>query len=97
MDETLSLNENNSPNKNDKKELTKFGKFINALKSYFSKPSNVILVIFAIILSLTVIVPLISCYFLRVKSLLIKVKIITRARKSNSSMCLQYGTKHQHY
>lgn len=59
MDETLSLNENNSPNKDDKKELTKFGKFINALKSYFSKPSNVILVIFAIILSLTVIIPLI--------------------------------------
>lgn len=40
------------------KKLTKFGKFLNRLKTYFSKPSNVIIVIFAVVLTLLVLLPL---------------------------------------
>lgn len=36
-----------------------FAKFLNFLKSYFSKPSNIILIIFAILLTLTVVIPLV--------------------------------------
>lgn len=50
-DSNLSLvdENNNSPNNNnnnEKKELSKTGRFFNVLKSFFSKPSNIILVIF---------------------------------------------------
>jgi iron(III) transport system permease protein len=41
------------------KKLTKFGKFLNSLMTYFSKPSNVIVVIFAVLLTGLVLVPLI--------------------------------------
>lgn len=64
MDETLPLNENqnNSSNNNENNEaksLSTFGKILNSLKSYFSKPSNIILVVFAIILAITVLIPLV--------------------------------------
>ena len=39
--------------------LTPFQKKINAIKTYVRKPSNLILIIFAVLLTLTVIVPLI--------------------------------------
>lgn len=60
MDETISLEPHN-PKSNDpqKKQLTKFGKILNDLKTYFSKPSNIILVLFAILLTITVLIPLI--------------------------------------
>lgn len=45
MNETLSLDENKTPEGKNKDELSKFGKILNALKTYFSKPSNIILVI----------------------------------------------------
>ena len=50
MDETLPLNENqnnssNNNENNEKKSLSTFGKILNSLKSYFSKPSNIILVV----------------------------------------------------
>ena len=37
-----------------------FRKFFNSIKTYFSKPQNVILIVFFILLSLTVVVPLFS-------------------------------------
>ena len=59
MSDTKTINENKTPNKDANGNLTKFGKFLNFLKSYFSKPSNIILIIFAILLTLTVVIPLI--------------------------------------
>ena len=59
MNETLSLDENKTPEGKNKDELSKFGKILNALKTYFSKPSNIILVIFAILLTITVVIPLV--------------------------------------
>lgn len=44
---------------NEMKPLTPFKKKMNGLKSYFSKPSNIIVVIFAIILTLSVAIPLV--------------------------------------
>lgn len=58
MDETMSL-EPNTPKNDNKKNLSKTGKFFNSIKSYFSKPSNIILVIFAVLLTVTVLLPLI--------------------------------------
>lgn len=63
-DSNLSLvdENNNSPNNNnnnEKKELSKTGRFFNVLKSFFSKPSNIILVIFSVILTVFVIIPLV--------------------------------------
>ena len=52
IDNKASLNKN-------EKTLTPFKKKLNLLGTYFSKPSNIILVIFAIILTLTVVIPLI--------------------------------------
>ena len=52
IDNKASLNKN-------EKTLTPFKKKLNLLGAYFSKPSNIILVIFAIILTLTVVIPLI--------------------------------------
>lgn len=59
MNETLSLDENKTPEGKNKDELSKFGKILNALKTYFSKPSNIILVIFVILLTITVVIPLV--------------------------------------
>lgn len=59
MDETISLEPQNPQNNKEKRDLTKLGKFFNFLKSYFSKPSNIIIVIFAIVLTITVLLPLI--------------------------------------
>ena len=39
--------------------LTPFQKKLNSLKTYVSKPSNLILIIFALVLTVTVIIPLI--------------------------------------
>lgn len=59
MSDTISINENKTPNNGEKGELKGFAKFLNFLKSYFSKPSNIILIIFAILLTLTVVIPLV--------------------------------------
>lgn len=59
MSDTISINENKTPDNGDKGELKGFAKFLNFLKSYFSKPSNIILIIFAILLTLTVVIPLV--------------------------------------
>lgn len=59
MSDTISINENKTPDNGEKGELKGFAKFLNFLKSYFSKPSNIILIIFAILLTLTVVVPLV--------------------------------------
>lgn len=59
MSDTISINENKTPDNGEKGELKGFAKFLNFLKSYFSKPSNIILIIFAILLTLTVVIPLV--------------------------------------
>lgn len=59
MSDTISINENKTPDNGKKGELKGFAKFLNFLKSYFSKPSNIILIIFAILLTLTVVIPLV--------------------------------------
>lgn len=59
MSDTISINENKTPDNGEKSELKGFAKFLNFLKSYFSKPSNIILIIFAILLTLTVVIPLV--------------------------------------
>lgn len=59
MSDTISINENKTPDNDEKGELKGFAKFLNFLKSYFSKPSNIILIIFAILLTLTVVIPLV--------------------------------------
>lgn len=59
MSDTISINENKTPDNGEKCELKGFAKFLNFLKSYFSKPSNIILIIFAILLTLTVVIPLV--------------------------------------
>lgn len=59
MSDTISINENKTPANGKKGELKGFAKFLNFLKSYFSKPSNIILIIFAILLTLTVVIPLV--------------------------------------
>ena len=59
MSDTISINENKTPDNGEKGELKGFEKFLNFLKSYFSKPSNIILIIFAILLTLTVVIPLV--------------------------------------
>ena len=46
----------------NKAVLTPFQKKLNSLKTYVSKPSNLILIIFALVLTVTVIIPLI--YFI---------------------------------
>lgn len=42
MSDTISINENKTPDNGEKGELKGFAKFLNFLKSYFSKPSNII-------------------------------------------------------
>lgn len=42
-----------------RKELTPFQKKMNALKAYLAKPSNVILIFFAVLLTVTVLIPLV--------------------------------------
>ena len=59
MSDTISINENKTPDNGKKGELKGFAKFLNFLKSYFSKPSNIIFIIFAILLTLTVVIPLV--------------------------------------
>lgn len=59
MSDTISINENKTPDNGEKGELKGFAKFLNFLKSYFSKPSNIILIIFGILLTLTVVIPLV--------------------------------------
>lgn len=59
MSDIISINENKTPDNGEKGELKGFAKFLNFLKSYFSKPSNIILIIFAILLTLTVVIPLV--------------------------------------
>lgn len=59
MSDTISINENKTPDNGEKGELKGFAEFLNFLKSYFSKPSNIILIIFAILLTLTVVIPLV--------------------------------------
>lgn len=59
MSDTISINENKTPDNGEKGELKGFAKFLNFLKSYFSKPSNIILIIFAFLLTLTVVIPLV--------------------------------------
>lgn len=59
MSDTISINENKTSYNGEKGELKGFAKFLNFLKSYFSKPSNIILIIFAILLTLTVVIPLV--------------------------------------
>lgn len=59
MSDTISIIENKTPDNGEKGELKGFAKFLNFLKSYFSKPSNIILIIFAILLTLTVVIPLV--------------------------------------
>ncbi len=59
MSDTISINENKTPDNGEKGELKGFAKFLNFLKSYFSKPSNIILIIFAILLTLAVVIPLV--------------------------------------
>ena len=59
MSDTIFINENKTPDNGEKGELKGFAKFLNFLKSYFSKPSNIILIIFAILLTLTVVIPLV--------------------------------------
>lgn len=59
MSDTISINENKTPDNGEKGELKGYAKFLNFLKSYFSKPSNIILIIFAILLTLTVVIPLV--------------------------------------
>ena len=59
MSDTISINENKTPDNGEKGELKGFAKFLNFLKSYLSKPSNIILIIFAILLTLTVVIPLV--------------------------------------
>ena len=59
MSDTISINENKTPDNGEKGELKGFAKFLNFLKSYFSKPSNIILIIFTILLTLTVVIPLV--------------------------------------
>lgn len=44
---------------NEIKELTPFQKKMNALKAYLSKPSNIILIFFAVLLTVTVLIPLV--------------------------------------
>lgn len=44
---------------NPKKTMTKKDRFFNNLKGYLSKPSNIILICFAVLLSVTVIMPLV--------------------------------------
>lgn len=62
MSDTISINENKTPDNGEKGELKGFAKFLNFLKSYFSKPSNIILIIFAILLTLTVVIPLVFLF-----------------------------------
>lgn len=60
MDNSLTLPKDNpetTPPSNDK-PLTRWQKIWNAIKTYFSKPANIILVIFAVLLSITVVLPL---------------------------------------
>lgn len=65
MEYTFKINvkgykeEDNKKPLKENKNLSGFAKFLNYLKTYFSKPSNIILVIFAIILTITVLIPLI--------------------------------------
>ena len=59
MSDTISINENKTPDNGEKGELKGFAKFLNFLKSYFSKPSNIRSIIFAILLTLTVVIPLV--------------------------------------
>ena len=40
------------------KKLSKFGKILNSIKTYLSKPSNVIVVVFAVLLTSFVLIPL---------------------------------------
>ena len=51
--------ENNIVNFENRATLTPFQKKMNNLKAYVSKPSNLILIIFALVLTITVIIPLI--------------------------------------
>ena len=64
MSDTISINENKTPDNGEKGELKGFAKFLNFLKSYFSKPSTIILIIFAILLTLTVVIPLLFLFIL---------------------------------
>ena len=60
MANSLTLPKDNpetTPPSNDK-PLTRWQKIWNAIKTYFSKPANIILVIFAVLLSITVVLPL---------------------------------------
>jgi len=53
MNQTIQSNPTNSP-----RQLTNFQKKLNALKSYLSKPSNIIILIFAVLLTALVLIPL---------------------------------------
>ncbi len=65
MEKQKLLCEGAGPNNNEttvveeEKVLTPFNKRMNNVKTYFSKPSNIILVVFAVILTIFVIIPLI--------------------------------------
>lgn len=52
------MNQNSICVNESPKKLSKFGKFLNKIKTYFSKPSNIIVVAFTLVLTALVLVPL---------------------------------------